>query len=38
MIAKEVLNAVTTQYSSYMMPESAKAILKCAKNDNVNHP
>lgn len=38
MITKEVLDAATTQYSSGMMPESAKAILKCAKNDNVNHP
>lgn len=38
MITKEVLNAVTTQHSSDMMPESAKVILKCTKNDNVNHP
>lgn len=38
MITEEVLNAVTTQYSSDMMPESAKVILKCTKNDNVNHP
>lgn len=35
MITKEVLDAITTQYSSDMMPESAKAILTGSLKDAI---